>query len=208
MALTKISTQFISALGDGNVGQVLTADTNGDFYWKDSTALEVSAGNVSGTVPEAQVSATISASAQPNITSVGTLIELTVAGNVGVGNITGTDAVFTTIAGNVLTVKGFTETVASTINTGTSIAPNAAVSTIYNYTANNNFTFNGFTNPIAGQSMTVVIIQDGTGNRTMTSTMKFVGGNKTLSTAANSEDVICVFYTGLGYFASLTKNYY
>jgi hypothetical protein len=206
MALTKISTQFISALGDGNVGQVLTADTNGDFYWKDSTALEVSAGNVSGTVPEAQVSATISASAQPNITSVGTLIELTVAGNVGVGNITGTDAVFTTIAGNVLTVKGFTETV-STANTGTSIAPNAAVSTIYNYTANNNFTFNGFTNPIAGQSMTVVITQDGTGNRTMSSTMKFAGGSKTLSTTANAIDLVCVFYTGTQYLASLTRGY-
>jgi hypothetical protein len=37
--------------------------------------------------------------------------------------------------------------------------------------------------------------------------MKFAGGSKTLSTAANSVDLISVVFDGTNYWASLTKGY-
>jgi len=55
--------------------------------------------------------------------------------------------------------------------------------------------------------MTLIVTQDGTGNRTLTSSMLFAGGSKTLSTAAGAKDIISVFYDGSTYFASLTKGY-
>jgi hypothetical protein len=89
----------------------------------------------------------------------------------------------------------------------TTIAPDAATGTVYRYTAFSNFTFNGFTNPLAGQSMTVIIVQDGTGSRTMSSTMRFAGGIKTLSTGAGAVDMIGVLFDGTDYLASLIKGY-
>ena len=73
--------------------------------------------------------------------------------------------------------------------------------------ANGNFTLNVFNNPVNGQTITFIITQDGTGSRTLTSTMKFAGGSKTLSTAANAIDVMSIFYDGTTYYASLTKGY-
>ena len=145
--------------------------------------------------------------AQPNITSTGTLVSLSVTGNVSTGNISGNIANITTgNIGNILFTR-FNETVLSSTNTSTSISPDISTGTIFRYTANNNFTFNGFTNAVAGISAVVVITQDGTGSRVMTSTMKFAGGSKTLSTAANAIDTIGVFYDGSTYYASLVKAY-
>ena len=53
----------------------------------------------------------------------------------------------------------------------------------------------------------MVIQQDSTGGRTMSSTMKFAGGSKTLSTGSGATDIICLFYNGTTYYASLTKGY-
>lgn len=111
-----------------------------------------------------------------------------------------------TVSGTI-NVTGFKETVAAFANTGASIAPDAALGTVYQYTANSNFTFNGFTNPVAGQSVMVIVKQDATGSRLMTSTMKFSGNNRALSTSANSTDMMCIFYTGTDYLASLTQGY-
>jgi hypothetical protein len=68
-------------------------------------------------------------------------------------------------------------------------------------------TFNGFTNPVTGQSATVIFTQDATGGRTLTSTMKFAGASKTLTTAGTSTDIISVVYDGSNYWASLAKGY-
>jgi hypothetical protein len=37
--------------------------------------------------------------------------------------------------------------------------------------------------------------------------MKFAGGSKTLSTAANAVDIITVYYDGTTYWASLSKGF-
>lgn len=136
---------------------------------------------------------TVTTAAQPNITSVGTLTSLVVS-----GNLTPTNTV----------LDKFNETIVTGGNTGSgTITPDAAAGTIFKYTANGNFTFNALSNAVAGTSVTVFITQDGTGGKTLTSTMKFAGGNKTLSTAANAVDIIGVIYDGTTYYASLTKGY-
>jgi hypothetical protein len=52
-----------------------------------------------------------------------------------------------------------------------------------------------------------VLTQDGTGGRTLTSSMLFAGGAKTLSTAVGAVDIISVFYDGSVYYATLSKGY-
>jgi hypothetical protein len=72
-------------------------------------------------------------------------------------------------------------------------------------TLNGNLTFSAFTSPAAGQSMTLIIDTNGTG-RTLTSTMLFAGGTKTLSTT-DTVDIMSVFYDGTTYYASLSTNF-
>ena len=54
----------------------------------------------------------------------------------------------------------------------------------------------------------MIITQPASGGPyTLTSTMKFAGALKTLSTAANSVDILSVFYDGSTYWASLAKGF-
>jgi hypothetical protein len=64
-----------------------------------------------------------------------------------------------------------------------------------------------FLNTAAGSSCTIILTQDSTGGRTLTSNLLYAGGSKTLSTAPGAVDVINVFYTGSQYLASLVKGY-
>tara|TARA_A100001391_G_scaffold134786_1_gene93586 strand:+ start:1752 stop:3320 length:1569 start_codon:yes stop_codon:yes gene_type:complete len=70
-----------------------------------------------------------------------------------------------------------------------------------------------FKNLGTGQTATVVVKQDGTGNRTATFTeedstaIKFQGGAPTLSTGANAIDVITVFNTGSEVLGNCAKAY-
>jgi hypothetical protein len=61
--------------------------------------------------------------------------------------------------------------------------------------------------PVSGESVTLVLTQDATGSRTLTSTMKFAGASKTLSTAANAIDILNISYIGTTYYASLIKGF-
>tara|TARA_B100000212_G_scaffold335467_1_gene307476 strand:+ start:631 stop:1329 length:699 start_codon:yes stop_codon:yes gene_type:complete len=89
--------------------------------------------------------------------------------------------------------------------TGGTITPDVANGNVQTITLNNNLTFNAFSNPIAGQSLTLIIDTDGT-NRTLTSTMKFAGGTKTMSTT-DTFDIMTVFYDGTRYYANYVTNY-
>jgi hypothetical protein len=82
-------------------------------------------------------------------------------------------------------------------------------SSVITLTATGDITINtsGFSNAVAGRSMTIIITQDGTGSRLLTSDLKFAGGNKTLSTTAGAIDIINVFYDGTNFLASLVKGY-
>ena len=89
--------------------------------------------------------------------------------------------------------------------TGGTITPDVANGNVQTIELNNNLTFNAFSNPIAGQSLTLIIDTNGT-NRTLTSTMKFAGGSKTMSTT-DTFDIMTVFYDGTRYYANYVTNF-
>lgn len=159
--------------------------------WANVKSTGISTG---GTVSATTLTGTLSTAAQTNITSVGTLSALTVSG---------------TNTSDVTVLKKFNETVVAlgSVSGDQSSALNATNGSIYTLTATGDITINTIANAVAGTSMTIKIIQDGTGSRALTSSMKFVGGSKTLSTAAGAIDVISVVYDGTDYLASLTKAY-
>ena len=68
-------------------------------------------------------------------------------------------------------------------------------------------TINSISNIARGHSITLILVQDSTGGRSLTSTMKFAGGVKTLSPAGGAIDVLSIFYTGSTYLASLSNNF-
>jgi hypothetical protein len=91
--------------------------------------------------------------------------------------------------------------------TGT-ITPDVANGNVQVITLSGNITFNAFSNAETGQSMTLIVKQPSSGGPyTLTTTMKFAGGTKTLSTAADAIDIISVFYDGTTYYASLATNF-
>lgn len=124
-----------------------------------------------------------------------------------IGGTTPAAGSFTTLSASGRTsIKDLSETI-STLTYAATITPDVANGTVQKITLTGNVTFSAFANPVAGQSITLIITQDATGSRTLTSTFKFAGASKTLSTAANSIDVLYVFYDGTNYLASLVKGY-
>ena len=90
--------------------------------------------------------------------------------------------------------------------TGGTIAPNVANGNVQSITLNSALTINAFTSPLAGQTLTL-IINGGTAYTSITSTMKFAGGIKTLTATAGCVDILTVFYDGTNYWASLGKGF-
>ena len=113
-----------------------------------------------------------------------------------------------TISGSV-SLQKFSETVVALGSQSGDISASldADNGSIYSVTATGGITINSIANAVAGTSMTIIITQGGAGSHTLTSSMKYAGGNKTLSTAATSIDIISVFYDGTTYYASLTAGY-
>jgi hypothetical protein len=99
----------------------------------------------------------------------------------------------------------YNEAVHSLGTTSGTITPNAVNGNVQTITLNGNLTLNAFSSPVAGQSITLIVNTNGT-NRTLTSSMKFAGGTKTLSTT-NTTDIITMFYDGTNYWASLGKDF-
>ena len=116
------------------------------------------------------------------------------------------------VAGASTTVKDVRDTVyAITSGSGTSsgtITPDCANGNVQTVTLTGSITFNAFSNPVSGQSMTIIITQPSSGGPyTLTSSMKFANGAKTLSTAANAVDMLTVSYIGSTYYASLITGF-
>jgi hypothetical protein len=109
---------------------------------------------------------------------------------------------------NTITLKGLNETVYNwgSVGAGT-YTPDASSGTVHKMTLTGNVTINALANVSTGSSVTLILTQDGTGSRLLSSTMKFAGGSKTLSTAINSIDTVSVFYDGTNYLAGLVKGY-
>ena len=116
-----------------------------------------------------------------------------------------------TAESNVGTLFKYREKI-SALTSSSSIAVDCSSAPIFTVTlaTNTNFTFN---NLGTGQSVSVVIKQDGSGNQTASfsgsdsSAVKFSGGTPTLSTAANSIDVVTVLNTGSELIGNIAKAY-
>jgi hypothetical protein len=105
-------------------------------------------------------------------------------------------------------LKDYSEIIYTAGSTTGTITPDVANGNVQSITLTGNITWNAFTGPSSGQSMTMIIKQPASGGPyTLTSTMKFAGGSKTLSTAANAIDIVSVFYDGTDYLASLAKGF-
>ena len=132
-----------------------------------------------------------------------------ITGNIGItGNITMSGGKISGSSGTTpAKLQHYGETVVAGGNLTGTLAINTTLGTIQRYTLTGSITINGFVNAVAGTNATLILKQDATGGRTLTSTMKFLGGVKTLSTAANAIDVLSVFYDGTDYLATLGKGY-
>jgi len=107
-----------------------------------------------------------------------------------------------------VTLKGVKETQFDHgVVNGPNWQPDASSGTIHIATFGANITLNTVTNITTGSNVRFIIKQDSTGTRTLTSGWKFQAGNKTLSTAATSTDIIAVYYDGTTYWASLAKGF-
>jgi hypothetical protein len=108
----------------------------------------------------------------------------------------------------VATNLAYNEAVYTAGSTTGTITPDAANGPVQSITLTGSITFNAFTSPISGETITLIIKQPASGGPfTLTSTMLFAGASKTLSTAANSIDILVVSYIGTTYYASLAKGF-
>jgi hypothetical protein len=143
------------------------------------------------------------------LSGTGTLTATTFSGthsgahNGTVGATTPSTGVFTT-----LTSTDNRDTVyAAGATTGT-ITPNAANGNVQTITLTGSITLNTLTSPVSGQSITLIIKQPASGGPyTLTSSMLFAGGFKTLSTANNAIDMLTISYIGTSYYASLVTGF-
>jgi hypothetical protein len=109
--------------------------------------------------------------------------------------------------------KDYAETVYNQGNVTGSFSITVANGNTQRMRLTGNITFTGFADAREGQTITLLITQDGTGNRTFTEgldsagRMLFAGGVSTLSTAANSTDIMSISYIGGTYWGSINKNY-
>lgn len=90
--------------------------------------------------------------------------------------------------------------------TGGTITPDCANGSVQKITLNSALTLNAFTNPTAGETLTL-IIYGGLAYTSITSTMKFAGGIKTLTGTTGCIDILSIYFDGTTYFASLGKGY-
>jgi len=96
------------------------------------------------------------------------------------------------------------------LTSSSTITVDCNLSPVHTVTLGTNTEFN-ITNLSTGQSVTLIITQDGTGSRTATfgtdasTAVKFPGGAPTLSTAASSIDVVTVFNDGTNYLGNIAQ---
>jgi hypothetical protein len=93
------------------------------------------------------------------------------------------------------------------LTSSTSIAVDASAAPVHTVTLAHAATFT-LSNMVAGQSILIIITQDGTGSRTGSFTsVKFPGGAPTLSTGTGDIDVISVFYDGTNYLGNIAQDF-
>jgi hypothetical protein len=120
----------------------------------------------------------------------------------------GTTNIATLSGGGAFTAVETRDTVFAGGTTTGTITPNAASGNVQTITLTGSITLNALASPVTGQSLTLIIRQPATGGPfTLTSSMLFAGGFKTLSTANNAIDMLTISYIGTTYYASLVTGF-
>jgi hypothetical protein len=104
---------------------------------------------------------------------------------------------------------GYLETVYDHGTSSGSITPNWNNGSTQKITLNGGLTLNVPINMLSGSTMKFIIRQNASGNHTLSanSSLKFKGGNKTLSTASNAIDMIKIYYDGTSFLCDLDLAY-
>ena len=109
------------------------------------------------------------------------------------------------------TLERYRETI-NTLTSSSTITVDCGLGPIHKVTLATNTGF-VISNLGTGQSVTLIITQDGTGSRTATfgtdgsTAVKFSGGAPTLSTAASAIDVVTIFNDGTNFLGNIAKAY-
>jgi len=142
-------------------------------------------------------------------TSEGSIVTILIDGS-GSATIAAGTGIAVSTANNVTTVTNtFTETVYQGGSATGNLTPNRNNGTIQKFTLTGNITLNPPTNMTAGQSLTLILTQDSTGNRLLNANVAylFASGFQTLSTDSNAIDMLNIFSDGSTYYTTLTVDY-
>lgn len=98
---------------------------------------------------------------------------------------------------------------AGTHSSGASLYLDRNNGTIQKVLLASNVTHIGISNMAVAQSFTIILTQDATGGRTLTtdSSFKYASAYKTLSTPGGAIDMLNIFYDGTTYYCTLTTGY-
>jgi len=104
---------------------------------------------------------------------------------------------------------GYLETVYDYGTSSGSITPNWNDGSIQKIILNGGLSLNVPINMQSGSSLKLIVRQNASGNHTLTpnASLKFKGGNKTLSTSSNAIDMIKIYYDGTNYLCDLDLAY-
>jgi hypothetical protein len=103
--------------------------------------------------------------------------------------------------------KGYKETI-NTLTSSASITVDADTASVHKVILDTNATFT-LSNMTTGQSVSIIVVQDGTGTRTGAfSGVRFpLGVVNSLSTGANDIDIVNIFYDGTNYYGSILRDF-
>ncbi len=130
--------------------------------------------------------------------------------NTGILNVNAGNSISVVVAnGNATVTNTFTETVYNGGNATGNVTPNRNNGSIQKFTLTGNITLLPVANIAAGQWITLVLTQDGVGNRLLDANTAylFASGFQTLTTDSGAIDMLNVFYDGTYYYATLTVDY-
>ncbi|MEY4380833.1 MAG: hypothetical protein RJA92_213 [Bacteroidota bacterium] len=193
---------------NGTAGQVLTANNNGNASWT-TIASVADASTMTGTVAIAKggTGATTATAALTNL-GAAPIASPTFTGTVTTGAINAGAITATSVTAPIYASTPQVLTDGSTITWNPALGLNASV------TLGGNRTLSFSTTPVAGAYGTLVVSQDGTGNRTITlpsTANKVLGSTSTttiaLSTAANAKDILNFYYDGTNCFWNIGQGY-
>ena len=208
---------------DGSNGQVITTDGFGNLSFTTIAGgggggiQDIVAGTgINVTQDDSAGSVTISSTVVGGDTvSAGDNIEITAPDSTGAKGINFRNPFNTQIdAGDQIIKRPILQDYAETVNTigsgGATVTPDQVNGNVQKLTLTTTpVTMNLPVNMPTGGSMTLILRQDGAGNRVVNfnASYKFAGGSKTLSTAPNAIDIVSVFNDGTDYLASLSTNF-